>query len=965
VDGTAIRRLPRGRCSEGPRRRISPGRLLALAATWLLVTFPSTAQETPALDVVLSEIAWMGTLASANDEWIELFNNTSSDIDLTGWTLAAADGTPSISLIGVIPAGGYFLLERTDDGTVPGVAADQIYTGALENTGEVLELRDGAAALQDGVDAWYAGNATTRATMDRVDRLAPGTQASSWGDGPVEGTPTNSGGGETECAAPARTVDCQPGPAFAFRDGGPVVINEVMNNPAAVADSAGEYVELYNSGAAAVDLEGWVLKDDGVDSFTIQTGGPVLLGPGSLFVIAAAADPATNGGFTPDLTWTGFFLANAGDEVVLVDAAAVEQDRLVYAGAPFTSASGRSLERVSPRLPTSDPLSWAEARSPLPAGDRGTPGGLNTLQARRYVLRGTVVSMDEAVPPAERIFPGAVYVQGNRILAVLQAGDPLPPEAAGAVEIQTGGLIFPGLLNVHDHLAFNTLPAWDVPGLMQDVSDWTSLGAYQQNVRYPHTLLTDPLYYALLPEAGKFAEAKALMAGTTAVQGSFPLSAAFTGHLARNVDLSNFGADRVRQRSLSILDSGFQSTEAPALVADMDAGEVDAWLVHLGEGTAEDAVLEFPVLRDLCLVRSETVIIHGTALTSAELDEVAAAGAKLIIAPTSNYLYYGATADVVGAVQRGIPVALSTDWSPAGDKNLLASLKTVAVLNDAVWGGALTDLQIVEMVTTSPARALNWCRLVGALRPGTFADLAVIAGDPSGPYRALIEATEEDVVLTVVDGDPLYGRPSLMDALKPGDSDLVAAGCGFQAALDVTDPTVPEGDQPFSDIVALLGAASAFDFQHMRANFQDPAVAGMTDAEFQAYLDAAFPLGILPRPLDPHWVVDDPDYLSGLRDEQNVTALDPGASLDIEPLWDKDGDGVRNACEAALLRSTLPQGLSLHLVNLGTAFVDDLPGSLSDGNTYYYRIDERGGSALNLTLEARPAEDTVRIHFGP
>src|SRR5258707_13887588 len=73
-----------------------------------------TAQESPARQVVLNEIAWMGTLASANDEWIELVNNTSSAINLTGWTLTAADGTPSIVLSGGIPAGGYFLLERTD-----------------------------------------------------------------------------------------------------------------------------------------------------------------------------------------------------------------------------------------------------------------------------------------------------------------------------------------------------------------------------------------------------------------------------------------------------------------------------------------------------------------------------------------------------------------------------------------------------------------------------------------------------------------------------------------------------------------------------------------------------------------------------------------------------------------------------------------------------------------------------------
>ena len=857
---------------------------------------PAMAQA-PELDVVVNEIAWMGRLADANDEWIELYNNTGAPISLSGWTLIAADGTPNITLTGTIPSGGYFLLERTDDNSVPGVAADLIYTGALGNAGEILTLRDSTTTLQDSVDAWYAGNNTTKATMQRVDPTQPGTVASNWSNGPVEGTPTNSGGGGSTCDPPQHVVSCQLDPPFPFRVGGPMVINELMINPAAVTDANGEYVELYNSGTATVDLVGWTIRDDGTNTFTIPSGAPVPVAPGATYVLAAQGSQSVNGGFTPDIVLSGFALGNAGDQVVLVDALGVEQDRLVYAGSPFTDSVGESVERVSPRLPTMDGLSWTQAKGAFGVGDRGSPGAVNPLQARRYVLTGTLVTMDESLPEAARDFPGKLYVQGNRILDVLRAADPLPADAAGALLVDTQALIFPGLMNIHDHIAFNTIPAWDVPALMQDVSDWTSLDAYQQYVRYPHEIVTNALYYDLLPEVGKYAEVKALAAGTTAVQGSFPTSPGFTNHLARNVDLTNFGVDRVRQRSLSVLDSTFQNTEAPALVADMDAGAVDAWLVHLGEGTAEDAPLEFDVLRDVCLLRSETVIIHGTALTPTELDDLAAAGGKLVIAPTSNYLYYGATADVVGAIQRGIPVSLSTDWSPAGDKNLLASLKSLALINETVWDSALTDRDIVETVTTSPAKSLNWCNRLGSLRPGHFADLAVIGGGAADPYQGLIDATEEDVLLTVVDGEPLFGRADWMGLLKPSDFETHASGCGFERAVDVTDPTVLRGNETFSEIVGLLEAAQAFDFAHMKANFKDPAVAGMTDPEFQAYLDQRFPLGIIPRPLDPYWVIDDPDYFTTLRNEENVTALDPNATLDTESYWDADADAVLNACD--------------------------------------------------------------------
>src|SRR3989344_910588 len=95
--------------------------------------------------VVINEIAWMGTNDSVNDEWIELFYTSSQYVIMTGWTLKAQDGAPDISLSPIaIGPFGFYLLERTSDSTISDTSASQIYTGALSNTGENLELRDAA-----------------------------------------------------------------------------------------------------------------------------------------------------------------------------------------------------------------------------------------------------------------------------------------------------------------------------------------------------------------------------------------------------------------------------------------------------------------------------------------------------------------------------------------------------------------------------------------------------------------------------------------------------------------------------------------------------------------------------------------------------------------------------------------------------------------------------------------------------
>ena len=131
-------------------------------------------------EVVINEIAWMGTTSDYNDEWIELYNNTSTTQSLSGWTLTSTDGSPSISLSGTIPANGYFMLERTNDATVSEVSANQIYSGAMGNTGEIFELKDASGVVIDQVDAWHSGDNTTKSTMERIDPLATGTAAANW-----------------------------------------------------------------------------------------------------------------------------------------------------------------------------------------------------------------------------------------------------------------------------------------------------------------------------------------------------------------------------------------------------------------------------------------------------------------------------------------------------------------------------------------------------------------------------------------------------------------------------------------------------------------------------------------------------------------------------------------------------------------------------------------------------------------
>lgn len=149
---------------------------------FLLFLF-SPAQAANSLDVVINEIAWMGSKSSYYDEWIELYNNTDSAINLEGWTLRTADKSLEIKLLGKIPANSFYLLERTDDNTLPSILADQIYRGVLKNKGESIELYDNLGNLIDSINCisgWFAGDIKSKKTMERKNSKLPGSDPKNW-----------------------------------------------------------------------------------------------------------------------------------------------------------------------------------------------------------------------------------------------------------------------------------------------------------------------------------------------------------------------------------------------------------------------------------------------------------------------------------------------------------------------------------------------------------------------------------------------------------------------------------------------------------------------------------------------------------------------------------------------------------------------------------------------------------------
>ena len=183
---------------------------------------------------------------------------------------------------------------------------------------------------------------------------------------------------------------------------GSLVINEIMNNPSAVPDADGEWFELFNPTAGDIDINGWTIQDNDFDFHVIDNGGPLVIAGGGYLVLGINADPGTNGGVSVDYEYDNFFLGNSGNEIVLLDAAMAEIDRVEYdGGVTFPDPTGASMALRDPALDNSLGANWCTASTPYGAGDLGTPGAANDCPALAELVINEIMNNPSAVPDAD------------------------------------------------------------------------------------------------------------------------------------------------------------------------------------------------------------------------------------------------------------------------------------------------------------------------------------------------------------------------------------------------------------------------------------------------------------------------------------------------------------------------------------------------------------------------------------
>jgi hypothetical protein len=159
---------------------------------------------------------------------------------------------------------------------------------------------------------------------------------------------------------------------------GDLVLTEIMQNPSAVSDSNGEWIEVYNATSEAINLEGMIIAD--TQAFTVIDE-VVVVGPAEYAVLSNNADFSTNGGVAVDFEYNTVQLNNSGEQYLSIENSTGSIDMVWWDdGLTMPDPNGSSMNLSSDiidALENDNGNYWCEATTQMVSGDYGTPGLAN------------------------------------------------------------------------------------------------------------------------------------------------------------------------------------------------------------------------------------------------------------------------------------------------------------------------------------------------------------------------------------------------------------------------------------------------------------------------------------------------------------------------------------------------------------------------------------------------------------
>ncbi|MDR0761292.1 MAG: amidohydrolase family protein [Treponema sp.] len=347
---------------------------------------------------------------------------------------------------------------------------------------------------------------------------------------------------------------------------------------------------------------------------------------------------------------------------------------------------------------------------------------------------------------SKKIVDGSLGVSDGKLHFSLSGGV--------AFDLKGASIVYPGLINAHDHLQGNYLPpvgpkpgVFYLTGLPWD-NDLKASVIFAERSK----LSREDLY--------NLSAYKCLFSGVTTVNDHFP-------HILNHTILPTLPIRVIQEYSLSHEASSYDLKWGSSIESEHHWAVKNRWpfITHLSEGFDEESMRGVENLEKLGALDAHCLLVHCIGFSDEDIQKVARARASVAWCPASNMFMFNVTAKIRKFLKAGINVTLGTDSSATGSYNLLEEIQYARNLYRRLYGEDLPAKTIFEMITENAAKAFLMENRIGTLEEGKLADILILKGRVDDPFENLASASMEDIELVTLAGKPIYGEFRFLDLL--------------------------------------------------------------------------------------------------------------------------------------------------------------------------------------------------------
>jgi len=317
---------------------------------------------------------------------------------------------------------------------------------------------------------------------------------------------------------------------------------------------------------------------------------------------------------------------------------------------------------------------------------------------------------------------GALRIARGRI-----AGVNVPAQRNDTRFDLDNAIIIPAFINAHDHLELNNFPRWKNQPCYANAREWAMaanarLDSDAEIVAARRVPLADRLFIGGL---------KNLLCGATTVTHHNPLHAPLRKNFLVRV-IKRYGWSHSLYLSPDFA-KAYRKTSRDA-----------PYMIHLAEGTDNDAQNEFVQIENAGVLNDNTVLIHGVGLTQAQRARAIEKRAALVWCPSSNFFLLNETARVRDFSDAGL-LAIGSDSRLTGERDLLDELRVARNTKQ------ISQEALLRAMTTDAANILR-LRDVGRIERGMRADLLILPKELAWAADALGDISRADLRAVILGG---------------------------------------------------------------------------------------------------------------------------------------------------------------------------------------------------------------------